>query len=41
MEQYVQPADWIEAVGWFSLAVAFASGLVILADTATARRCGS
>ncbi|MFF0668708.1 DUF4396 domain-containing protein [Streptomyces tendae] len=32
MEQHVQPADWIEAVGWFSLAVAFASGVVILAD---------
>ncbi|MCX5040335.1 hypothetical protein ACFWFH_08875 [Streptomyces coelicoflavus] len=32
MERHVQPADWIEVVGWFSLAVAFASALVILAD---------
>lgn len=32
MERYVQPADWIEELGWFSLAVAFASALLILAD---------
>lgn len=32
MERHVQPADWIEVVGWFSLAVAFASALVILVD---------
>ncbi|MFC8222173.1 DUF4396 domain-containing protein [Streptomyces sp. NPDC057362] len=32
MEQHAQPADWIEMVAWFSLAVAFASTLVILAD---------
>ncbi|MFG3165098.1 DUF4396 domain-containing protein [Streptomyces sp. NPDC048232] len=32
MERHVQPTDWIEALGWFSLAVAFASALLILAD---------
>ncbi|MGP2437893.1 DUF4396 domain-containing protein [Streptomyces sp. JW3] len=32
MEQHVRPDGWIEAIGWFSLCVAFASALVIAAD---------
>ncbi|MFA3872563.1 DUF4396 domain-containing protein [Streptomyces sp. MMCC 100] len=38
MERHAQPAGWIEAVGWFSLAVAFAGALVILADIVLAGR---
>jgi hypothetical protein len=32
VEQHSHPQAWIEAVGWFSLAIAFASALVICAD---------
>ena len=32
MEPHSNPQRWIEAIGWFSLAIAFASALVILAD---------
>ncbi len=32
MEPHSHPAGWIEAIGWFSLAAAFASALAILAD---------
>lgn len=32
MESHSQPAAWIEIIGWISLAVAFASALVILVD---------
>lgn len=32
MESHTQPAAWIEVLGWFSLALAFASALVIAYD---------
>ena len=32
MEPHAHPAGWIEAIGWFSLAIAFASALLIAAD---------
>ncbi|CAL9625316.1 hypothetical protein PFZ55_23880 [Streptomyces sp. MS2A] len=32
MEEHAHPTGWIEALGWFSLSVAFACALVILAD---------
>ncbi|WP_431990834.1 hypothetical protein [Streptomyces albogriseolus] len=32
MEELAHPAGWTEALGWFSLSVAFACALVILAD---------
>lgn len=32
MEPHTRPAGWIEAIGWFSLAIAFASALAILFD---------
>lgn len=32
MHAHSHPVGWVEAVGWFSLAVAFASALVILFD---------
>ena len=32
MEPHSQPATWVEIIGWVSLAVAFASALVILID---------
>ncbi len=32
METHFHPAGWIETVGWFSLAIAFASALVIAVD---------
>ena len=32
MQPHSQPAGWIEAIAWFSLAIAFASALVILFD---------
>lgn len=32
MEPHYYPPGWIDAVGWFSLSVAFASALVILID---------
>ncbi|MFF9312599.1 DUF4396 domain-containing protein [Streptomyces sp. NPDC014748] len=32
MQPHTRPAGWIEALGWFSLAVAFACALVILID---------
>lgn len=32
MEPHSHPAGWIEAIGWFSLAIAFASTLIILID---------
>lgn len=32
MEAHSQPAGWIEAIGWFSLSIAFASALAIAYD---------
>ncbi|MEV8066546.1 DUF4396 domain-containing protein [Streptomyces sp. NPDC085995] len=32
MEPHYHPPDWLEAIGWFSLSVAFACALVILID---------
>ena len=32
MEPHSHPMGWVEAIGWFSLAIAFASALVILFD---------
>lgn len=32
MESHLRPAAWIEAVGWLSLALAFAGALIILVD---------
>ncbi|MHC3474853.1 DUF4396 domain-containing protein [Streptomyces sp. 7R007] len=32
MEPRTQPAGWLEALGWFSLGIAFLSALVILVD---------
>lgn len=34
----IRPALWIEALAWFSLAIAFASALIILVDIALFRR---
>ena len=34
MEPHAYPAGWIEAIGWFSLAIAFASALAITVDIA-------
>ncbi|MGE5285893.1 MAG: hypothetical protein ACM3ML_01565 [Micromonosporaceae bacterium] len=36
MEPHASPAAWIEGIGWFSLAIAFASALAITADIAVA-----
>lgn len=32
MRRHAQPAGWVEAIGWFSLSIAFASALVMLVD---------
>lgn len=36
MEPHAYPAAWIEGIGWFSLALAFASALAITADITVA-----
>lgn len=38
MEPHSQPQGWIEAIGWFSLSIAFASALIIAVDIARGYR---